>query len=144
KKSARAAEQDRPDVRRDRRSWRRRMRGWSTRRLIFVDETATKTNRARLYARAPRGQRAVAAGHWQTSTLIQAIDQQGVRAALVVEGASDTQVSEIFTERILAPKLRAGERVVLDNLCARKSLRTREIIQAAGAELWFLPPIRRT
>jgi transposase len=79
-------------------------------------------------------------GHWQTSTLIQAIDQEGVRAALVVEGASNTQIFETFLEQILVPKLKPGDIVILDNLGSHKSVRAQELVAGAGAELRFLPP----
>jgi putative transposase len=93
--------------------------------------------------RAARGERVIEAvpfGHWQTSTLIQAIDHQQVVASLVLEGASNTQVFETFVEQVLLPELRPGDLVILDNLASHKSIRTEELIRAAGAELRFLPP----
>lgn len=97
----------------------------------------------RSHARAPQGERAVSKapfGHWQTSTLIQAIGQDGVRAALVIEGASNTLVFETFVEQILVPELQPGDVVILDNLASHKSDRTKTLIASAGAELRFLPP----
>lgn len=110
---------------------------------MFIDETATKTNMTRSHARARQGERAVSKapfGHWQTSTLIQAIDQHGVRAALVINGASNRVIFETFVEQVLAPKLKPGDLVILDNLASHKSARTKDLIEAAGAELKFLPP----
>ena len=94
-------------------------------------------------ARAPRGARAISKvpfGHWQTSTLIQAIDQDGVRAALVIDGASNTVIFETFVEQILIPRLKPGDIIILDNLASHKSARTQKLIESAGAELRFLPP----
>lgn len=93
--------------------------------------------------RAPRGERLVESvpfGHWQTSTLIQAIDHQQVVASLVVEGASNLLIFEAFIEQILVPQLKPGDVVILDNLASHKSVRTDALIRAVGAELRFLPP----
>jgi transposase len=97
----------------------------------------------RLRGRAPRGQRLVAGiphGHWKTSTLIAALGVAGVRCSAVIDGAVNAAVFEAFVEQVLAPELRPGDLVVLDNLSSHKSARTRELIEAAGAELVFLPP----
>lgn len=110
---------------------------------MFIDETATKTNMARAYGRSPRGKRMidpVPAGHWQTSTLIHAIDHQGTRAALLFEGATNTTVFETFVEKLLVPELRGDEIVILDNLSSHKGVRVQELIRSTGAELRFLPP----
>ena len=94
-------------------------------------------------ARSRKGERAVSKapfGHWQTSTLIQAIDQHGVCVALVINGASNTVIFETFVEQVLVPRLKPGDIVILDNLASHKSIRTKDLIEAAGAELKFLPP----
>jgi transposase len=97
----------------------------------------------RLRGRAPRGQRLVARtphGHWKTSTLIAALGVGGVRCSAVIDGAVNAAAFEAFAEQVLAPALRPGDVVVLDNLSSHKSARTRELVEAAGAELVFLPP----
>lgn len=97
----------------------------------------------RLRGRAPRGQRLVAStphGHWKTSTLIAALGVEGVRCSAVIDGAVNAAAFEAFVEQVLAPTLRPGDVVVLDNLSSHKSARTRASIEAAGAELVFLPP----
>jgi transposase len=97
----------------------------------------------RLRGRAPRGQRLVDRtphGHWKTSTLIAALGVGGVRCSAVIDGAVNAAAFEAFAEQVLAPALRPGDVVVLDNLSSHKSARTRELIEAAGAELVFLPP----
>lgn len=130
-------------MQKQRESWQRQQRRGSKRRLIFLDECAAKTNMTPTCGRAPRGERLVESvpfGHWQTSTLIQAIDHQQMVASLVVEGASNTQVFEFFVDRLLGPQLRPGDIVVLDNLSSHKSQRAAALVQAAGAQLRFLPP----
>lgn len=111
--------------------------------MIFVDETWAKTNMTRLRGRAPVGQRLVARtphGHWNTTTLIAALGLDGLRCSMVLDGPVNAEAFEAFVEHVLAPQLKPGDIVVMDNLGSHKRLRTRELIEAAGAELLFLPP----
>ena len=97
----------------------------------------------RLRGRAPRGRRLVEKlphGHWQTTTLIAALGIAGMRCSTLVDGAVNGDVFEAFVEQVLAPQLRAGDAVVMDNLSSHKRQRTRTRIEAAGAQLLFLPP----
>ena len=93
--------------------------------------------------RAPRGRRLIDKtphGHWKTTTLIAALGIDGVRCSTVVDGAVNADIFEAFVEQVLVPELREGDIVVMDNLSSHKRARTRERIEAAGAELVFLPP----
>jgi len=97
----------------------------------------------RLRGRSPRGERLVHKtphGHWKTTTLIAALGITGMRCSMVVDGAVNGDVFEAFVEQVLAPELRAGDVVILDNLSSHKRPRVRELIEAAGARLVFLPP----
>jgi len=97
----------------------------------------------RLRGRSPRGQRLVAKaphGHWKTSTLIGALGLSGIRCSAVFDGPVNTEVFEAFVEQVLVPQLRPGDVVILDNLSSHKGARARQMIEAAGAELVFLPP----
>ena len=97
----------------------------------------------RLRGRAPRGERLIDKtphGHWKTTTLIAALGVGGVRCSTVVDGAVNADIFEAFVEHVLVPELREGDVVVMDNLSSHKRSRTRELIEAAGAELVFLPP----
>ena len=97
----------------------------------------------RLYGRAPRGQRVLAAvphGHWKTTTLISALDQAGVRCSMTLDGAVNMLAFEAFVEQVLLPSLRPRDIVVMDNLSSHKGPRTSALIQAAQAELVYLPP----
>jgi transposase len=143
KKTAHAAEQDRPDVAERRRQWRTEQPEREARRLIFIDETWAKTNMTRPRGRALRGERLVEKvphGHWKTTTLIAALGLEGVRCSTLVDGAVNAEVFEAFVQRVLVPALRPGDVVVMDNLSSHKRPRTRQLIEAAGAELVFLPP----
>jgi transposase len=97
----------------------------------------------RLRGRAPVGERLVEKvpyGHWKTTTLIAALGVTGVRCSTVVDGAVNGDVFEAFVAQVLAPQLRAGDVVVMDNLSSHKRARTRELVEATGASVLFLPP----
>lgn len=124
-------------------AWRSDQGGLDARRLIFIDETWIKTNMTRLRGRAPRGERLIGKvphGHWKTSTLIAALGLSGVRCSAVLDGAVNAAAFEAFVEQVLVPALHPGDVVVLDNLSSHKSVRTRDLVEAAGARLEFLPP----
>ena len=110
--------------------------------MVFVDETSTNTAMAPRYARAPRGERAagrVPRNHGPNVTLLAALTPGGIGPALVVEGAVDGAAFELYVERLLAPSLRPGQVVVLDNLSAHTGERVRGLVAAAGGRLLFLP-----
>jgi transposase len=110
---------------------------------VFLDETWATTNMARRYGRAPRGQRALDAvphGRWRTTTVVAALRADGVVAPLVLEGAIDGGSFLAYVEQSLAPALRPGDVVVLDNLGSHKVAGVREAVEAAGATLRYLPP----
>jgi hypothetical protein len=141
-KTLRAAKQDRPDRIRARRRWRRGQGGLDPARLVFIDESAAKTNLTRLRGRAPRGQRLLAKaphGHWRTTTMISSVRLDGSTACLTIEGATATAVFQAYVWEILCPSLRAGDIVVLDNLAPHKNDRTVALSTAGGAEVRFRP-----
>jgi transposase len=114
-----------------------------SRHLIFLDESGVNLALTRRYARAPRGVRAVGSvpqNYGQNLTVLAALDRNGMRAALLVPGATDGSVFRVFLEQVLIPKLRRGDIVVLDNLSAHKVTGVAETIAAAGAQLFYLPP----
>jgi transposase len=97
----------------------------------------------RRYGRAPRGQRLVAAiphGHWKTSTFVAGLRNTGLTAPLVVDGAMNGDIFRAYVEQILAPTLKRGDIVILDNLRSHKVAGVREAIEAQGAALVYLPP----
>jgi transposase len=113
------------------------------RRLMFVDECSTNIALTRLYARAPKGERAYgeAPRNWgKNVTLIASMSTEGMGAAMSVEGATDGAAFEAYVEHFLVPTLQAGHIVVMDNLQVHKMKRVRDLVEGAGAEVLFLPP----
>ena len=108
-----------------------------------MDESGFNTSMARLRARAPRGNRAygkVPRNRGKNTTLIAAITLEGAMGeSMSVEGATDSEVFEAYVEHFLAPALEKGQVVVLDGLGAHRPKRIRELIEARGADLLFLP-----
>jgi len=113
------------------------------RRCKFIDESGINLALARLYGRAPRGERAcgsVPVNYGANLTIIGALGSAGVEALMTVEGATDGEVFLIYVKRVLVPTLHAGDIVIMDNLGAHKVAGIREAIEACGATLLYLPP----
>jgi transposase len=111
--------------------------------LVFVDEMGTHTSLSPIYAYSPKGQRAycsVPRNRGPNTTLLSCMSVEGIGASLVVQGATNREVFEAYVERVLLPKLRPGQVVVMDNLTAHKGERVRELIEERGCELLYLPP----
>ncbi len=126
-----------------RRRWRAEQPGLDPGRLVFVDETWASTDMARRYGRAPVGERLVCAvphGHWKTTTFVAALRADGLTAPMVIDGAMTGDLFVAYVGQVLAPSLRPGDVVVMDNLSCHKRARVRELIEAAGASLRYLPP----
>ena len=128
-------------------------------RLVFVDETGAATNMARRYGRGPRGKRVdgpVPHGHWKTTTFVGGLTSRGFIAPYVTDGAMNGTLFKAWVEQMLAPALRPGDIVIMDNLPAHPVscadippgdrakgpmvAGIREAIEARGAELRYLPP----
>jgi transposase len=123
--------------------WRWLASHFDARRLVFVDESGFNTSMTRLRARAPRGKRAygkVPRNRGKNTTLIAAITLEGAMGeSMTVEGATDAEAFEAYVEHFLAPSLCEGQLVVLDGLGAHGTEKVRELVQARGADLLFLP-----
>lgn len=112
-------------------------------RLVFLDESGAKTNMTRLYGRSFDGGRLVDAtphGHWCMTTMLSSIRADGTTAAMTIEGATDAEVFAAYVRQILVPTLRPGDIVVMDNLAPHKMPAITAALEAAGAEVRFLPP----
>src|SRR5207302_185082 len=112
-------------------------------RLVFIDETGTSTKMARLRGRAPRGERLVGKiphGHWKTTTFVAGLRTTALTAPCVIDGPMNGNAFLAYVEQVLAPTLKPGDIVVLDNLSAHKVPGIREAVEAAGAKLLYLPP----
>ena len=143
KKSLHAAEQDTEAVRCRRARWQQATRQIDPARLIFLDESGVTTQMTRRYGRATRGERVhegTPAGHWRTLTVLGAIRQSGLVAAMTIEAATDGDIFQAYLEEVLCPQLERGDIVVMDNLSAHKVSGVRELLENAGAELLYLPP----
>lgn len=143
KKTLRASEQDRADVKLRRDAWLAEQPLWDPHQLVFIDESCAKTNMTRLRGRALGGRRlhdCAPHGHWCTATLLGALRLDGTHACMSIEGATDRDVFHEYVRCVLVPSLRSGDLVVLDSLAAHGDERARRLIEKAGARLIFLPP----
>lgn len=112
-------------------------------RLAFIDETSLKTNMVKTTGWAPRGARLVdhaPFGHWRTQTFIAALRHDRLDAPWVIDGAMNSEMFDLYIETQLAPGLRKGDVVVLDNLSSHKSPKAAQILKDIGAWFLFLPP----
>lgn len=142
KKSLRAAEQHRADVARARRRWIRQQGYLDTTRLVFIDETAVTTNMVRLRGRCSRGERLIShvpQGEWKTITFVAALRHSRMTAPMVLDGPINGAAFVAYIDQSLAPTLKRGDIVVMDNLPAHKVVGVKEAIEAAGATLQYLP-----
>jgi transposase len=111
-------------------------------RWVWVDETGSHLGLTPRYGRAPRGERAHGSAprnRGKNRTLITALTLEGAGPGLLLEGALDGAAFDAYVTHLLAPTLRPGQIVVVDNLQAHHRERARAAIEARGAELWFLP-----
>lgn len=112
-------------------------------RLKFLDESGVNLGLTRLYGRAAPGERVVEATPGTSGphyTLVAALGLQGVQAPLLFEGAMTRLTFEVNITDVLAPTLRRGEIVLMDNLSAHKSDTVRALLEARGVQVIFLPP----
>jgi len=111
--------------------------------LVFLDETGTNTAMTPRYGRAPSGIRATGSAprnHGPNVTLVTTVSLAGLGPPMVIDAPMTTLAFETYVAQVLVPTLRPGQILVLDNLSAHTSQRTRTVIEAAGCTLRFLPP----
>jgi transposase len=111
-------------------------------RLVFIDETWTKTNMAPLRGWAPRGARIKAKvphGHWKTMTFLAALRYDRVDAPWLIDGPINGERFRLYIDKVLVPTLKPGDIVIMDNLGSHKGKAVRRAIRAVGARLFFLP-----
>jgi transposase len=138
KKSLRASERDEAA----REAWRVRVSDVDPTRFVWVDEFGSHLGLTRTYARSPRGERAGGSAprnRGQNRTTLTSLTLDGLGPGMLVEGGITTRGFEVYVEQVLAPTLRPGQIVALDNLRQHHSERVRQAIEARGASLWFLP-----
>ena len=113
--------------------------------FVFLDESGAKTNMTRLYGWSSIGERCVDRtldSRWKTMTMLSAIRLDGViqDATVLLDGPMNSDAFVAYTQQCLAPSLRRGDVVVMDNLSSHKAAGVREAIESADATLWYLPP----
>src|SRR5918995_1297053 len=143
KKIVHASEQERPDVAAARAAWIAAQPDLDPARLVFIDETGTSTNMARLRGRAKRGERLITKvphGHWKTTTFVAGLRTNALTAPCVIDGPMNGDAFLAYIEHILVPTLKPDDIVVMDNLSSHKLPAIRKAIEAAGARLLYLPP----
>ena len=109
----------------------------------FIDETCTNTAMVRRYGRCQRGERLIGYaphGHWKTITFVAGLRMRGLTAPFVLEGAMNGPMFLLYVKRCLAPTLKHGDIVVMDNLPVHKVAGVAKAIEAVGATLLYLPP----
>lgn len=108
-----------------------------------MDETAVNTAMTRRYGRALRGERvhdSAPRNYGAHTSVIGAMGLRGLMATLAVDGAVDTLCFDAYAELVLAPRLRKGDVVVLDNLGAHRASRIEEVAEGRGAQVLWLSP----
>jgi transposase len=137
-----ASERDRPDVARRRAQWTKYQDRIEPERLVFIDETWTKTNMAPLRGWARCGKRLPAKvphGRWRTTTFLAALRHDRIDAPWLLEGPIDRESFTAYVADVLRSHLRPDDVVILDNLSSHKGKAVRQLIRSAGAKLFFLP-----
>ncbi len=126
----------------ERRQWREQTKELDARTFVFLDESGSNVALTRLYARAPKGKRArgsLPRNRGKNMTLISSLSLQGLGESLILAGSANAEIFEIYIEQILAPSLQPGQMVIMDNLSIHKGKKVRQLIEARGCQLLFLP-----
>jgi transposase len=126
----------------ERRQWREHTQELDASKFVFLDETGSNIALTRLYARAPKGKRArgsLPRNRGKNMTLMASLSLGGMGEALIVDGAANTELFEIYIKQILAPSLEPGQMVIMDNLSIHKGNKVRQLIEARGCQVLFLP-----
>lgn len=124
-------------------TWQEQRGDWDRKHLVFLDETAVRTNLVRRYGRSRKGERLVDSaphGHWKTTTFIAALRSDGLTAPMALDGAMNSTTFLADVKQVLVPTLRAGDVVVMDNLRAHKQVAVQEALAKVGASVLYLPP----
>jgi transposase len=126
----------------ERNQWKEQAKELDPGTLVFLDESGSNIALTRLYARSPRGTRAwgsIPRNRRKNVTLLASLSLSGIGETMILEGAANAQVFEIYIEQVLAPSLHVGQVVVMDNLSIHKGLKVQQLIEARGCRLLFLP-----
>jgi transposase len=122
--------------------WVKHQKSVDPARLVFIDETWTRTDMGPLRGWAPCGQRLIGKlphGRWRTMTFVAALRHDRIEAPWLLEGPIDGESFRLYVEKVVLPTLRPGDIVIMDNLGSHKGKAVRRLIRSAGAKLFFLP-----
>ena len=126
----------------ERQKFREQTKNLDTSKLRIIDETGSNLALTRLYARAPKGKRAkgiIPRKRGKNVTMITDLSLRGLGEAFMIDGAVNGELFEAYVEHIFVPTLIPGEIVLMDNLSAHKGEKVRQLIEAKGSQLIFLP-----
>jgi transposase len=143
KKTFNASEQKRPDVEEAREVWKEEKATEDAAKFVFLDESSINTGFSRLYGRAPVGERLFDYApdcRWKTLTVLSSLRLDGTTEALVFEGALNGEMFKGYIEECLAPSLKEGDIVIMDNLSSHKVEGLEKIVEEKGARIVYLPP----
>jgi transposase len=143
KKAIHASEGDCPRVESARKAWLEKIATIDSRSFVFIDETGVNLGMTRRYARAEGQARAHGSAPkspGENVSVIGSIRLDGSMTAMNFPGALDGEAFHVYAKEILCPTLRCGDIVVMDNLRVHQNKRVRALIEACGAEIWYLPP----
>jgi transposase len=143
KKTGYAAEQDREDVALKRNTWKGNQANLDPARLVFLDESGVDTGMTRLYGRAAsynRVREVMPDTRFHRTTIVSSVRLDGTTIPMVFEGALNGETFRVNVTQMLAPSLKPGDIVIMDNLSSHKVSGISEAIEAAGASILYLPP----
>lgn len=143
KKSLHASERDSERVQIRRRAYQAEVNNEVLSKLKFLDEAGSNLAMTRLYGRAAKGARvidSVPQNYGENLTMLASLSLAGIAAAMTINGAVDGLVFKVYVGQVLCPTLSVGDIVVMDNLPAHKVSGIKELIEARGAKLIYLPP----
>lgn len=130
-------------MKRARKDWHHSVKRAKAKRLIFIDETGFSTNMTKPRGYAPRGKRLVSRvphGHWKTTTFVGGLTKSGIVAPMLLDGPINGASFKAYVEQVLAPVIRPGDLVVLDNLSSHKTAMVRKTLEDYGIRTRYLPP----
>lgn len=110
---------------------------------VYIDESGVDTSNYRTHALSCKGKRAygdIIGGKKERYNIIAALCEKEIKAPFVFKGNTDTNVFNTWLKDCLITKLKVGQTVIMDNASFHKSAKTKELIEAAGCKLLYLPP----
>lgn len=111
--------------------------------LVYIDESGIDQYIYYPWGYGPRGQKVhgeVSGKRYDRESFIAGKVGNKIIAPMCFKGTCNTELFNIWIEQVLIHELKPGQVVIMDNAAFHKSPKTRELIEAAGCFLIFLPP----